>query len=173
VNWSSPPARDDCAKFVVLRATIFLTGAPVLSLGTTKLAVQRVLRGLFAGIRRSKRVAKHTVSCTAKVNAWRYSTALHTLSCPCTQSQGQPFTSGLSPPLYTASKQPLFFLKRLILQKSVGVSSIQGAAVVYSIFGLGYAVCDRCIFVRCSGWAKMFVLQKILAVLATYQPLIQ
>ena len=59
-------------KFVVRRATIYLSGVPVLSLGTTKLAVRRVSRGLFPGIRRPKRVAKHTHSCTAKVNALRY-----------------------------------------------------------------------------------------------------
>ena len=79
VNLRSPPTGNDCTRFLVLRATIFLTGAPILSLGTTKLAVQRVLRGLFPGIRRPRRVAKHTVSCTAKANAWRYSTNLHIL----------------------------------------------------------------------------------------------
>ena len=68
VNLSSPLKGYDCAKFVVLRATIFVTGARVLSLGTTKLAVQLVLRCLFPGIRRPRRVAKHTVSCAAKVN---------------------------------------------------------------------------------------------------------
>ena len=84
LNLRSPPTGNDCAKSVALRATIFLTGAPVLSLGTTKLTVQRVPRGLYPGIRRPSRVAKHTVSCTAKVNAWRYSATLHTPSWPCT-----------------------------------------------------------------------------------------
>jgi len=71
---NSPSTGNDFAKSVVLRATIFVTGAPVLTLESTKLAVQRVPRGL----------AKHTVSCTAKVNAWRYFATFHTPSWPCT-----------------------------------------------------------------------------------------
>jgi len=37
VNLSSPPKGNDSAKFVVLRHTISLTGAPVVALETTKL----------------------------------------------------------------------------------------------------------------------------------------